>query len=642
MNPLPTYISTALYSKVRIFITACIAILVLIGCGNNTLAAPLAASPIAFQDVSQNRGINLQIQSFGAGSWGDFNGDGLPDLWLGNHAAHPSLFVNQGNGAFIDIAPLVVQFPRHPNTIDAHGAQWLDIDRDGDQDLIEMAGGRSGKGADSSIVWMNQAGQLIDSALSLGLDYPTCRGRTPLAFDWNLDGWLDILYTCAASTTSPSQVFTRQTTGSFTPLPSSQAFSPPNSNQYGLLTYHSVSQKTKLYVHHRPKGGIITRTNVTPWQLSTPKVLSKFKGIVDSAFADIDGDLAPDFIATRNQDRNGSDIASISANVVNLSMLTNKGSVITTQLKSIHDIHLQIKSSPLTNQNIFIGALSSNPQSMTSITLQVSDPNIYGMPSFVPGVDTGFYIGFDPITSVWTITQTSTGYTPLASIFSGKNIKIIGKTGFPKVNSDLSIYKSTQRKITRLPYKLVQSLVVADFDNDMDQDIYLVRSRSVKNLKNVLLINDGQGNFTETATGIASSVLGIGDAASTVDFNGDGLMDILVTNGAGNSLLGRQGTVQLLQNTSTTLNHWLEIDLTGTTSNIEGIGAKVIVTTPDGKKQVRLQGGGMHKYTQNHTRLHFGLAQNTSIDAVKIIWPNGAIQVLNNIPADQILHVVER
>ena len=41
-------------------------------------------------------------ESYGA-SWGDLNGDGYPDLFVSNHRTQPSLFLNQGNGTFIDI-----------------------------------------------------------------------------------------------------------------------------------------------------------------------------------------------------------------------------------------------------------------------------------------------------------------------------------------------------------------------------------------------------------------------------------------------------------------------------------------------------------------------------------------------------------
>jgi enediyne biosynthesis protein E4 len=39
--------------------------------------------------------------------------------------------------------------------------------------------------------------------------------------------------------------------------------------------------------------------------------------------------------------------------------------------------------------------------------------------------------------------------------------------------------------------------------------------------------------------------------------------------------------------------------------------------------------------------VHFGLGQNTKIKEIEIRWPSGIKQVLNDVPADQILTVEE-
>ena len=47
---------------------------------------------------------------------------------------------------------------------------------------------------------------------------------------------------------------------------------------------------------------------------------------------------------------------------------------------------------------------------------------------------------------------------------------------------------------------------------------------------------------------------------------------------------------------------------------------------------------------QNDTRLHFGLGQVSKVDRVEIRWPKpgGQIQVLTNIPVDQLVHIQNR
>lgn len=102
----------------------------------------IAIADIKFNDVSLNARINHSAQTYGA-SWGDFNADGWPDLWVGHHGNPPSLYLNNTDGTFTEISQRV--WPKDA-LADTHGAAWADFDNDGDQDLIELVGADRGKG----------------------------------------------------------------------------------------------------------------------------------------------------------------------------------------------------------------------------------------------------------------------------------------------------------------------------------------------------------------------------------------------------------------------------------------------------------------------------------------------------------------
>ena len=104
----------------------------------------------------------------------------------------PSLYLNEVNlnGLFTQIAGGLVFDPG-----DSHGAQWVDIDNDGDQDLVELAGSGGQLDPSPNKVFINDGGALTNQAAALGLDVPLGRGRNPLLFDWDLDGRLDLFYT---------------------------------------------------------------------------------------------------------------------------------------------------------------------------------------------------------------------------------------------------------------------------------------------------------------------------------------------------------------------------------------------------------------------------------------------------------------
>jgi enediyne biosynthesis protein E4 len=71
----------------------------------------------------------------------------------------------------------------------------------------------------------------------------------------------------------------------------------------------------------------------------------------------------------------------------------------------------------------------------------------------------------------------------------------------------------------------------ADMDNDGDLDAFVV---NWYNKNNLAYINDGAGNFTQVTEGLWVNHLGYSETAAFGDYNNDGLVDLYVTNSAGN------------------------------------------------------------------------------------------------------------
>ena len=175
----------------------------------------------------------------------------------------------------------------------------------------------------------------------------------------------------------------------------------------------------------------------------------------------------------------------------------------------------------------------------------------------------------------------------------------------------------------------------------MHLDLYIVATGNAGNRPNILYENQGDGTFIAVpdAGGATGTNLGVGDSVVTADYDLDGFLDLFVTNGIGLRNLSENAPFQLFRNQGNN-NHWLEIDLEGVVSNRDGIGAQVFVTA-GGVTQLREQSNGIHSKAQNHQRLHFGLADNSKVDEILIKWPSGQEQKINNVPADQLLHIIE-
>src|SRR5215469_15337986 len=70
-------------------------------------------------------------------AFGDFNGDGLPDVFVANDSVPNFLFENLGNGKFREVAlKKIVAYGEHGNAIAGMGADFRDFDDDALEDTV--------------------------------------------------------------------------------------------------------------------------------------------------------------------------------------------------------------------------------------------------------------------------------------------------------------------------------------------------------------------------------------------------------------------------------------------------------------------------------------------------------------------------
>jgi hypothetical protein len=314
------------------------------------------------------------------------------------------------------------------------------------------------------------------------------------------------------------------------------------------------------------------------------------------------------------------------------------------------DIHFQIFPTWLPLSEIYVGTTGRHPTSR-SFRLLSSDRDVFGPPASAIPKSGGVSITYDPNSRTWSIENSLTHRFVDFIAKASQTItefETIGFEPFTEKGIDVLLLQNADGFAKKAlageagDPTACQSVAAGDFDNDMDVDLYLACSGPVANISNRLLENDGEGGFRviSNAAGASGSQVGQSDVVACADYDRDGFLDLFVTNGADpTSPFVAEGPHQLFHNQGND-NNWLEIDLEGVTSNRDGIGSRVELAV-GGIIQMRVQTGGMHRITQDHQRLHFGLKNHVLVDRITVRWPSGIVQHLSNIKVNQIMNIKE-
>ncbi|MEQ8822167.1 MAG: CRTAC1 family protein [Sumerlaeia bacterium] len=180
-----------------------------------------------------------------------------------------------------------------------------------------------------------------------------------------------------------------------------------------------------------------------------------------------------------------------------------------------------------------------------------------------------------------------------------------------------------------------------DYDNDGDLDLFFHDHKPFNGVTNArsLFRNEGDWAFVEVTAdaGIAALNEGAYDSAWG-DVDNDGDLDLLAPTD------GSFPTRLFLSDASENGNHWVQVRLRGIAPNTRAIGAALYVTvnagTPQERTYRRDANTNAGAFNQSDTPVHFGLGAASVIDRLRIVWPGGREQVIDN-PAVDMLHVID-
>jgi hypothetical protein len=195
--------------------------------------------------------------------------------------------------------------------------------------------------------------------------------------------------------------------------------------------------------------------------------------------------------------------------------------------------------------------------------------------------------------------------------------------------------------------------VLADFDHDGALDLALVNGRVARGQaasnrlgphwshyaeRNQVFAGSDRGHFVDISPSNQSfcGTPGVYRALVTADIDGDGALDLLVTEVGGRA--------RLFRNVAPKRGHWLIVRAVDPALKRDALGAEIIVRA--GKRRWVSGIYPSQGYLSSHdARAHFGLGDlgdlgpAAQVDAIEVHWPDGAWETFAGRPADRVVRL---
>lgn len=149
-------------------------------------------------------------------------------------------------------------------------------------------------------------------------------------------------------------------------------------------------------------------------------------------------------------------------------------------------------------------------------------------------------------------------------------------------------------------------------------------------IDNFVFVNTGDFRFGKEAKNWGLSFRGYTHGVAYADFDLDGDLDLVLNNQDAKSIIFRNNTRQVFDE-----QNYFRLRLKGCPSNRYGLGSKVSVTTKDGTTQTQELILSRGYQSSVEPVLHFGLGEIDEIASLKIVWPDGSLQRIEDIEGNQ-------
>jgi hypothetical protein len=564
---------------------------------NNKIVENDTLNPLDVTNMYNGGGVGI----------GDFNNDGLPDIYFTGSRVSNKLYLNKGNLKFQDVTDEAKvsgdgRWCRGVSVVDINNDGWLDIyvcvsmekDPQKRQNLLYV-----NQGLDK-----NGVPVFKEMAKEYGLN-DTTHSTMAEFFDYDNDGDLDmyLVVNQIVPSDNPSVFRAKITNGSF---PSTGRL---YRNDWDPVLKHpvfkDVSKQAGVTIEGYGHSATIADINNDGWKdifvtndfnsndilyvnnhdgTFTDKSTTYFKHTsangMGQDIADVNNDGLPDIIELdmNPEDNNRK------------KMMMGSNSYQTYVNSDLYGYQYQYVRNTL--------QLNQGPR--------VTANDSIGNPVFS---DVGFLSG---------TSQTDWSWCPLVTDFDNDGLRdIIISNGYPKDITDHDFMSFRQNSY-----------------NIASKEMILAQIPQVK-IHNYAFHNNGDLTFTDVTNAWGFSLPSFSNGAAYADLDNDGDMDVVINNINDEAMIYKN----MSRETNKTSSNYLQIKFDGSKQNINGLGAFVELHYEKGKQQVWENTPYRGYLSSDQDVAHFGLGNIKTVDSVIIKWPDGKMQILQNVKANQLLKV---
>lgn len=566
---------------------------------NNKITENDSINPISVTNIYNGGGVGI----------GDFNNDGLQDIYFTASLVSNKLYLNKGSMKFEDIT----------KTAGVSGdGKWcrgvavVDINNDGWMDMYVCASMDPNSEKRKNILYMNQGLDknkipvFKDMAADYGLDDTTYSTMANF-FDYDNDGDLDVYITAnqMVPKINPAMFKIKVTDGSFPSTGRLYRNDMHNTLHHPVFT--NVTKQAGVTIEGYGHAATIADINKDGWKdiFVTNDFISNdllYINNHDGTFSD----KAASYFKHTSANGMGQDVIDINndglSDIVELDM-NPQDNYRKKMMLGPNSYHMYFFYDNYKYQWQYVrNSLQINLGPRVKANDSIGDPVF---------ADAGFFSG---------MSQTDWSWTPLVADFNNDGLRdMIITNGFPKdvTDHDFIMFRKESSASTPLSITLAQIPQVK--------------------LHNYAFQNRGDCRFDEVTNSWGLEKVSFSNGAAYADLDNDGDLDMIVNN-INDAASVYQNT---LMDKTETSNHYLSVKLLGDSFNVNGLGAWIELYY-GGNKQVYEQTPYRGYLSSIQLNPHFGFSGVTKIDSMIVKWPGGTQQLIKDVATDQTIQVIKK